>query len=228
MNASNENAMKTRKPFEVFRGVGLLLVLWAAALIAVRLQLVFPRSVVLWLSESPNPRQALVAFSALISSGVLALLRLGIEVPKVKPLMASEAVRAYITGIPLWVLGSIFAVAIGALFLVFPPCQSPTYVIFRVEGRPDTYRPGGILLAETNESLAITAKPMQEDTILSCKWQYIGEAFETIGSNSGCEINLKLSSQPGDGLLTLQASQDFCNQSSVFSLDVQTIKTASP
>lgn len=228
MNASNENAMKTRKPLEVFRGLGLLLVLWAAALIAVRLQLVFPRSVVSWLSESPNPQQALVAFSALISSGVLALLRLGIEVPKVKPLMASEAVRAYITGIPLWVLGSIFAVAIGALFLVFPPCQSPAYVIFRVEGRPDTYRPGGILLAETNESLAITAKPMQEDTILSCKWQYIGEAFEAIGSNSGCEINLKLSSQPGDGLLTLQASQDFCNQSSVFSLDVQTIKTASP
>jgi hypothetical protein len=228
MNDSNENAMKTRKPLEIFRGLGLLLVLWAAALIAVRLQLVFPRSVVKWLSESPNPQQALVAFSALVSSGVLALLRLGIEVPKVKPLMASEAVRAYITGIPLWVLGAIFAVAIGALFLVFPPCQSPAYIIFRVEGRPDTYRPGGTLLAEPAESLAITAEPMQEDTILSCKWQYIGGAFETIGSNSGCQINLKLASQPGDGLLTLQASQDFCNQSSVFSLDVQTIKTVSP
>src|SRR5512140_52610 len=215
MSASNNNAMKTRKPLEIVRGLGLLLVLWAAALIAVRLQLVFPRSVVVWLSESPNPQQALVAFSALVSSGVLALLRLGIEVPKVKPLMASEAVRAYVTGIPLWVLGSIFALAIGALFLVFPPCQSPAYVIFRVEGRPDTYRPGGTLLAETDESLAITAESMQEDTILSCKWQYIGGAFETIGSNSGCQINIKLSSQPGDGLLTLQASQDFCNQSSV-------------
>ncbi len=220
--------MKTRKPLEVFRGLGLLLVLWAAVLIAVRLRLVFPRSVVVWLSESPNPQQALVAFSALVSSGVLALLRLGIEVPKVKPLMASEAVRAYITGIPLWVLGSIFAVAIGSLFLVFPPCQSPTYVIFRVEGRTDTYRPGGTLLAAPSESLAITAEPIQEDSILSCKWQYIGETFETIGSNSGCEINLKLSQQPGSGLLTLQASQDFCNQSSVFSLEVQIAKTMRP
>lgn len=223
MDASNETTMKTRKPLEVFRGLGLLLVLWAAALIAVRLQLVFPRSVVMWLSESPNPQQALVAFSALVSSGALALLRLGIEVPRIKPLMASEAVRAYITGIPLWVLGSIVAVSIGALFLVFPPCQSPTYVIFRVEGHTDTYRPGGTLLAKPSESLAITAEPMEDDSILSCKWQYIGETFETIGSNSGCEINLKLSSQPGEGLLTLQASQNFCNQSSVFSLDVQTV-----
>ena len=228
MSVNNKNTMKTRKPLEIFRGLGLLLVLWAAALIAVRLQLVFPRSVVVWLSASPNPQQALVAFSALVSSGALGLLRLGIEVPKVKPLMASEAVRAYITGIPLWILGSISALAIGALFLVFPPCQSPTYVIFRVEGRPDAYRPGGTLLAKPNESLAITARPMQEDTILSCKWQYIGEAFETIGANNGCEINLKLSGQPGGGLLTLQASQDFCNQSSVFSLDVQTVKTVSP
>ncbi len=221
MSVNNENVMKTRKPLEVVRGLGLLLVLWAAVLIAVRLQLIFPRSVVVWLSESPNPQQALVAFSALVSSGVLGLLRLGIEVPKVKPLMASEAVRAYIAGVPLWVLGSIFAVAIGALFLVFPPCQSPAYVIFRVEGRPDTYRPGGTLLATPRESLAITAEPMQKDTILSCQWQYIGETVETIGSNNGCAINLKLSEQPGSGFLTLQASQDFCNQSSVFSLEVQ-------
>ncbi len=223
MRINNENAMKTRKPLEVFRGLGMLLVLWAAALIAVRLQLVFPRSVVVWLSESPNPQQALVAFSALVSSGVLALLRLGIEVPRIKPLMASETVRAYITGIPLWVLGSIIAVAIGALFLVFPPCQSPAFVTFQVEGRPEPYQPNGTIVAAPGEFLAITAEPMQADSILSCKWQYVGEAFETIGTNSGCEIKLKLSGQPGDGLLTLQASQNFCSQSSVFSLDVQIV-----
>jgi hypothetical protein len=137
--------------------------------------------------------------------------------------MASEAVRSYITGIPLWVLGSICALAIGALVLVFPPCHSPAFVVFRVQGRSDTYRPGGALLAQPYETLAITAESTEEDAILSCKWQYIGEAFETIGSNSGCEINLKLSGQPGNGVLTLQASQDFCNQSSVFSLDVQTV-----
>lgn len=214
--------MKTRKPLEFFRGLGMLLVLWAAVLIAVRLQLMFPRSVVVWLSQSPNPQQALVAFSVLVSSGVLGLLRLGIEVPPIKP-FASEAVRAYIAGIPLWVLGSIFALAISALFLVFPACQSPAFVVFRAQGRPDTYRPNGVLTAAPGEFLAITAEPIQKDGILSCRWQYIGEVFETIGANSGCEINLKLSRQPGNGLLTLQASQDFCNQSSVFSLNVQIV-----
>jgi hypothetical protein len=215
--------MKTRKPLEVVRGLGLLLVLWAAALIAVRLQLIFPRSVIVWLSASPNPQQALIAFSALVSSGVLALLRLGIEVPRIKPFMASEAVRAYLAGIPLWVLASIFAVSIGALFLVFPACQSPAFVTFRVQGREETYQPNGTLVAKPDEFLAITAEPMQKDKILSCRWQYIGEAFEIIGSNTGCELNLKLSGQPGNGLLTLQASQDFCSESSVFSLGVKIV-----
>jgi len=216
--------MKTRKPLEVFRGLGLLLVLWAAVLIAVRLQLVFPRSVLIWLSESPNPQQALVAFGALVSSGVLALLRLGIEVPSIKPLVASETVRNYITGIPLWVLGSIFALSIGSLLLVFPACQSPVSVVFHVEGRQDTYRPNETLVATPGEFLAITAESIEQDAILSCRWQYIGETFETIGTRSACDISLKLSGQPGDGLLTLQASQDFCNQSSVFSLGIQIIE----
>ena len=210
-----------REPFEILRGLGLFLVLWAAALMAVRLQLIFPRSVVVWLSQSPNPQQALIAFGALVSSGVLALLRLGIEVPSIKMLVTSETVRAYITGVPLWVLGAIFAVSVGALLIVFPSCQSPAFVNFRVEGRQDAFHPNETLTAKPEEFLAITAESVQKDSILSCKWQYIGETFETIGASDGCEINLKLSGKPGNGLLTLQASQNFCNQSSVFSLGIQ-------
>jgi len=213
-----------REPFEILRGLGLFLVLWAAALMAVRLQLIFPRSVIVWLSQSPNPQQALVTFGALISSGVLALLRLGIEVPSVKMLVTSETVRAYITGMPLWILGAIFAIAVGALLVVFPACQSPAFVNFRVEGRQEVFYPNETLVAMPEEFLAITAESVQEDAILSCKWQYIGETFETIGASDGCEINLKLSGKPGNGLLTLQASQDFCNQSSVFSLGIQIVQ----
>ena len=52
----NEIVMnKKREPFEIIRGLALLLVLWAAVLMAVRLQLLFPRSVVVWLSQSSNP-----------------------------------------------------------------------------------------------------------------------------------------------------------------------------
>lgn len=210
-----------REPFEILRGMGLFLALWAATLMAVRLQLLFPRSVIVWLSQSPNPQQALLAFGALFSSGALALLRLGIEVPGIKPLVSSETVRMYFTGIPLWVLGAIFAVSVGGLLLVFPACQSPAFVTFHVEGRQENFYPNDTLTAEPEEFLAITAESFQDDSILSCKWQYIGETFETIGASDGCEINLKLSGRPGTGLLTLQASQDFCNQSSVFSLGIQ-------
>jgi hypothetical protein len=213
-----------REPLEIFRGVAMFLVLWAAALMAVRLQLFFPRSVIVWLSQSPNPQRALIAFCALVSSGLLALLRLGIEVPLVKPLFSAETFRTYITGIPLWVLGTTFAISVGALLLVFPPCQPPAFITFQAQGHEETYRPSDTLIAKPNEFLAITAKPFQQNSILSCKWQYIGETFETIGSSTGCEINLKLSGAPGIGLLTLQASQDFCSQSSVFSLNIQVTK----
>lgn len=213
--------MRKREPLEILRGLGMFLVLWAAALMAVRLQLLFPRSVTLWLSESANPQQALIAFCALVSSGILGLLRLGIEVPSIKMWITSETARTYITGFPLWALGSIFAVSAGALLLVFPACQPPTFVNFYVQGKTDLLRPNDVLVASPREFVAITAKPIQENSILSCNWQYIGDAFETIGASRGCEVNLKLSGQPGNGLLTLQASQDFCNQSSVFSLGVE-------
>jgi hypothetical protein len=122
------------------------------------------------------------------------------------------------------VLGVTFAISASSLLLVFPACQPPAFVTFQVQGREQSYRPSETLVATANEFLAITAKPFQQNAILSCKWQYIGKTFETIGSSSGCEITLKLSGEPGVGLLTLQASQDFCNQGSVFSLNVQVTK----
>lgn len=215
--------MRKRETFEILRGLGLLLVLWAAAIMAVRLQLLFPRSVIEWLGKSPNPQKALIGFGVLVSSGIVALLRLGIEIPQFKPLVASETIRTYITGIPLWILAGIFAISAGALMIVFPSCQPPAFVNFKVQGRQEMYRPNDTLIAFPDEFLAITAEPFEKDSILSCNWQYIGETFETIGSSSGCEIIVKLSGEPGVGLLTLQASQNFCNQSSVFSLNVQVI-----
>ena len=133
----------------------------------------------------------------MVSSGLLSLLRLGIEIPTIKPLVASETVRTYITGIPLWVLSALFAVSVGSLLVVFPSCQAPAFVNFRVQGRQELYRPNETLTALPDEFLAITAEPFQKDDILSCKWQYIGETFETIGSSSGCEIIVKLSGEPG-------------------------------
>ena len=213
-----------RKPLEILRGLAMFLVFWAAALMAVRLQLFFPRPVIIFLSQSTNPQQALVAFCALVSSGSLALFRLGIEVPMVKPLFSAEQFRTYITGIPVWVLGTIFAISAGILLFIFPACQAPTFITFSVQGRSETYQPGDTLTVSPNEFLAITSVPFQDNSVLSCKWQYIGEVFQSIGSSSGCQVILKLSGAPGTGLLTLQASQGFCNQSSVFSLNIKVDK----
>jgi hypothetical protein len=221
----NEIVMnRKREPFEILRGLGLMFVLGVTTLMAVRLQLLFPRSIIVWLGESPNPQKALIAFSAVVSSGVLALLRLGIEIPPFKPMIASETIRTYITGIPLGILAVIFSISLGALVIVFPACQPPSLVNFKAQGRDQIYRPNDTLEALPDEFLAITAEPFEKDSILSCKWQYIGETFETIGSSNGCEVIVKLSGEPGVGLLTLQASQDFCNQSSVFSLNVHVAK----
>ena len=211
----------SRKPLEIIRGLALFLVLWVAVLSAVRLQLLFPRSILIWLSQSPNPQQAVNAFGAFISSGMLGLLRLGIEIPTIKPFIASEKVRTYITGLPFWVISVVFAFSVVALVVVFPACTPPTSIEFVVLGRTEELKPGDTLTAFPSETLVLTARSTQENAILSCKWQYSGDAFEVLGSNNGCETNVKLARNTGSGYLTLQAAQNFCNQSAVFSLQVQ-------
>ncbi len=211
----------SRKPLEIIRGLALFIVLWVAALTAVRLQLIFPRTVLIWLSQSPNPQQAVIAFGAFISSGVLGLLRLGIEIPTIKPLVASEKVRTYITGLPFWVISVVFAFSVVGLLVVFPACSPPTSIEFFVQGRPDPFQPGDTLTASAGETLTLTAQSTLDEAILSCKWQYSGDAFEMLGSTNGCETNVKMARTEGNGYLTLQAAQNFCNQSAAFSLIVQ-------
>ncbi|MBI5298130.1 MAG: hypothetical protein HY869_21855 [Chloroflexi bacterium] len=211
----------SRKPLEIIRGLALFIVLWVIALTAVRLQLIFPRTVLIWLSQSPNPQQAVIAFGAFISSGVLGLLRLGIEIPTIKPLVASEKVRTYITGLPFWVISVVFAFSVVGLLVVFPACSPPTSIQFFVQGRPDPFQPGDTLTASAGETLTLTAQSTLDDAILSCKWQYSGDAFEMLGSTNGCETSVKMARTEGNGYLTLQAAQNFCNQSAAFSLIVQ-------
>ncbi len=211
----------SRKPLEIIRGLALFLLMWVAAMVAVRLQLLFPHSVLVWLSQSPNPQQAVTAFGAFIGSGILGLLRLGIEIPTAKPLIASEKVRMYITGMPFWAISVIFAISVAGLVVVFPACSAPTSIVFTQQGKQDVFQPGDILIANAGETLVLSAQVAQKDTILSCKWQYSGDAFDVLGSTNGCETSVKLARNPGNGYITMQASQNFCNQSAVFSLQVQ-------
>ena len=94
-----------RKPLEFVSGLAVFLVLWAGAMGAVRFHLIFPRQLLVWLSQSPNPQQAVISFGALVSIGVMVLIRLGIEIPQLKPLISSESVRRYLGGLPFWAMG---------------------------------------------------------------------------------------------------------------------------
>ncbi len=209
----------TRKPLEFISGLAVFLVLWVGVMSAVRFHLLVPRALLVWLSQSPDPQQAVLAFGALVGIMVVGLLRLGIEIPVLKPITSSDRVRAYLAGLPFWAIGTIFAVSLAGLLVVFPSCQPPASVLFDVGGT--TLRPSDLLTVKSGDSLTIAVKPIKEDVILSCEWQYAGDAFDTLGANNGCEIKLEFARRPGDGFLTLLASQDFCSQSAVFSLRVQ-------
>jgi hypothetical protein len=209
----------SRKILEFISGLTVFLVLWAAAFGAARFHMLFPRQVLLWLSQSPNPLQAALSFSALVGSTALGLVRLGIEIPQLKVLIAAERVRKYFTGLPFWAIGVIFALSLTGLLTVFPSCQPPASVFFDVG--QETLRPADTLTVKPGATVSIAVRPIQKDVILSCQWQYAGSAFETLGANNGCEIIVQFARQPGDGFLTLQASQDFCRQSTVFPLRVK-------
>ena len=211
----------TRKPFELIRGLALFLLLIVITIAAVRLKLLIPRSILIWLSQSPNPQQAVIAFGAFVSSCLLLFIRLGVEFPQAKPLVGSDKIRLYVAGLPLWFIITAIAVSAGGLLLVFPACQAPTSVVFSVEGQQQTLQPGDTFTATPNQTLIVTAQPSQSDAILSCAWQYSGEVFKSFGSNTGCQTNVELTNRPSVGFLTLKATQDFCNQSSIFSIQIQ-------
>jgi hypothetical protein len=209
----------SRKLIEFVSGLTVFLVLWAGAFGSIRFHLLFPHQVLIWLSQSPNPQQAVVSFSALVGSSALGLVRLGIEIPQLKLFFSVERIRKYFTGLPFWTIGIIFAFSLTGLLVVFPSCQPPASVLFNIG--ENTLRPTDTLIVHPGDTVSISVQPMQKDVILSCQWQYAGDAFEMLGTSNGCDIIVQFSRHPGDGYLTLQASQDFCGQSTVFPLRVQ-------
>src|SRR5689334_244269 len=153
----------TRKPLEIISGLAVFLVLWVAVMSAVRFHLLIPRPLLIWLSQSPNPQQALLSFGALAGIIIVALLRLGIEIPLLKPIISSDRVRAYLAGLPFWAIGTIFAVSLAGLLVVFPSCQPPASVVFDVGGT--TLRPADILAVKPGDSVTVAVKPIQDDVI---------------------------------------------------------------
>ncbi|MEW5939655.1 MAG: hypothetical protein AB1750_08340 [Chloroflexota bacterium] len=174
-----------------------------------------------WLSASHDPQRALISFSVLIGSFLLILLRVGVEAPFIKINLQDNA-RRYVAGLPLWfVFFCVAASGVGA-WLYSPRCRPPEAVYFEVVGSSTRLQPMQVLEVQPGQSLSIQAKAADPNDLLSCtSWEFTGPAFHAPGERSGCQINLQFSGQPGASFITLVGTQNFCNQKSIFSLEVR-------
>jgi hypothetical protein len=209
-------------PAKFVRGLAVFIVLWVLILGVVQIRLGIPDTVIEWLSRSPNPIQALIAFSALLSSIIVGAVRLGVEFGPLKDFVSSKQLRTYLTGLPLWLIGIVFAVSLAFLMLV-PTCQPPASVLFEVNGQT-TLNPSETLVARPGQIALLRLKSSKENEYFFCQWQYGGSAFNSMGISSGpCELNIQFANQPGEGFLTVMVRQNLCTQSAVFPLSIKVV-----
>lgn len=193
-----------------------VIVIWLAYI-----RLVIPPQILDWLQDSPDPQQAVIAMGTLTSAVILILIRIGVAIPFLhKYVPDTEQFHRYVSGLPLWVLGVLIAGSLVGLLAVFPACQPPSAVVFITE--KGTLHNKEVLLVQPGEKISVTARSIEEGVRLHCQWQFAGNAFQLLGTRKGsCEIPIEFSSKAGEGFLTLLASNNFCTQSTVFSLPVK-------
>ena len=196
-------------------GIVAVIVIWLSYI-----GLLIPPQILDWLQTSPDPQQAVIAFGTLTSAVLLVLLRGGVALPFLQRYIPdTEQSRRYVAGLPLWVMGLLIALSLVALLRVFPACEPPTSVIFETPEK-GVLRPLDTLIVKPRDVINVVARPVDEGVRLHCQWQYAGNAFQMLGTRQGCSIKVEFASKPGDGYLTLLASNNFCTQSSVFSLPI--------
>ena len=209
----------SRKPLEFISGLAVYIVLTLLIAFAIILRLsVVPVQFVNWLGQSHNPQNALAYFSMAFSATILVFLRFGIEIPKIKLITSSEKLQPYLSGLPLWALGLLWAASLIGFWSVFPSCQPPVTIQFEISGRDNTFHPSDRISILPGEVVTVTARSANKDTTLSCSWEYAGTIFETIGAQRGCQVSAKFNEQPGSGFMTVSISENFCSQTSIFSL----------
>lgn len=208
----------SRKPLELISGMAVYVVLSLLIAWSVKLHLLFvPAQVAVWLGRSHAPQSALTYFSLASSAVVLALLHLGIELPKAK-ISVPENMRPYLSGLPMWALGILLAISMFGFWTVYPACQPPITIDFEVSGRDNKFRPSDLIRVLPGEAITVTAHSVNEGAALHCKWEYAGSIFQTLGAQYDCQVSTKFNEQPGSGFITVSVSEDFCSQSSIFSL----------
>jgi hypothetical protein len=208
------------KPIDFISGLAIYLLVSVLAGVSIAMR-IFPGRFDEWLSESSNPQQALIYFSVIIGGIILIFTRIGVEVNFLN-MAKGENFKRYAAGLPLWFLFISIAISLYQFWRFYPPCKAPEAVVFQVIGSSKEYLPFDVMDMSPNESLTIRAKSPDDNTLLSCvSWEFVGPAFQNLGSKNGCQANITFSVQPGTSYITLFASQNFCSQASLFSLEVR-------
>ena len=206
---------------DIFIGLVVFVIISVVVIWLAYIGLLIPPQIIDWLHTSPDPQQAVIAFGTLTSAILLILLRGGVAIPFVQRYLPdTEQSRKYLAGLPLWVVGTLIALSLVWLLRLLPACQPPTSVTFETSDN-GILHPFDTLLVKPGETVSILAKSNEDGVRLHCLWQYAGNAFPTFGTRQGCDIQVGFSPKPGEGLLTLLASNNFCTQSSLFSLIVK-------
>jgi len=214
-----------RNPLELISGLALYIVLCVLIAWSFILRMAYvPASLIDWLGRSHNPQGALMWFSLFAGATLLALLRLGIEVSFFKAFSGSEKVRRYLAGLPFYALGLIWGTSMIGFWFVFPSCQPPATLFFNVIGGDHVLQPSDTLVVAPAEAVTVIAQSASKNSTLSCAWEYAGPVFETPGAQQGCQVSARFANQPGTGFLTVVVSEDFCSQTSIFSLKVSVVQ----
>jgi hypothetical protein len=208
----------SRKPLEFISGLAVYIVLSVLVAWSVKLHLPFvPTQVAIWLGRSHDPQSALLYFSLITSAVILGFLHLGIEIPKIK-ITVPEKLHPYLSGLPMWALGILLAISLLGFWAVSPSCQPPITIVFEVSNSEEKLHPSDTLNARPGEALTVTAHSVNKDSTLHCKWEYAGSIFQTLGAQNDCQVSTQFNEKPGSGFITVSVSEDFCSQSSIFSL----------
>jgi len=151
------------------------------------------------------------------------LMRGGVEINLLN-MAKGENFKRYVTGLPLWVLIIGLAVSVLGFWNVSPRCQSPETVEFHIGDK--IYHPLDVLEVSPNQSITVAAKSPGDKDLLSCiSGEFAGPAFQSQGTKNGCDAAITFSDQPGSSYITLLVSQNFCNEASLFSLEVKIIES---
>jgi hypothetical protein len=208
----------SRKPLELISGIAVYAVLSFLIAWSVKLHLPFvPEQVIEWLGRSHSPQSALTYFSLLVSAVMLAFVHLGVEIPKAKIAMPQNLLP-YVSGLPMWALGIFLAISMFGFWRVYPSCQPPVTIEFEVSNSDTRLHPSDTLNVLPGEAVTVTAHSAKEGSTLHCKWEYAGSIFKTLGAQNDCQVSTQFTEKPGSGFITVSVSEDFCSQSSIFSL----------